>query len=75
MWLTGDDIEYAFFYACMLAPVAAFVAVLIISLMRVVRQDRRHQQTQCPDCGYRLQGLPPGTIHCPECGYVLWRGR
>ena len=52
---------------------------LFIGLCRVAiviartRIDRRRRQTQdldfmvCPDCGYRLTGLPP-IGNCPECG-------
>ena len=52
-----------------IAFVAVFVALMVISLVRLYRRDRRatrFNRGDCLHCGYSLTGNVSGV--CPECG-------
>src|SRR6185295_19763141 len=42
---------------------------------RIDRLVRQHNRTECPDCGYSMQGL--AAVRCPECGLDIdaWKTR
>ena len=59
-------------FVCIFIPIAWFVCVIWLVILRLRKNRNKGKDGACPACGYDLTGNTSGT--CPECGHVIAAG-